>query len=212
MLSRTALIVVDVQYCIANLTDGVPDADEVTQAISSVLRHARLHNEIQIAHHESKRMVEIVFVQHDDKNPEDPLFRGKTTWNLLFPPQQGAEHERLVSKDVGKYKLGESYYHMTDLSLGDMFRSNPDLAASLCGQDIKHLVFVGLQTDFCVRASILGAIASGSDPSQIILLQGPHSTYDNISTGESHRQIKEDVEKQLTNLGFRLQHWENFVL
>jgi nicotinamidase-related amidase len=79
MLSRTALIVVDVQYCIANLTDGVPDADEVTQAISSVLRDARLHNEIQIAHHESKRMVEIVFVQHDDKNPEDPLFRGKTT-------------------------------------------------------------------------------------------------------------------------------------
>jgi nicotinamidase-related amidase len=212
MISRTALIVVDVQDGIANLTDGVPDADEVTQAISSILRDARLHNGIQITHYESKRMVEIVFVQHDDKNPEEPLYRGKATWNLVFPPQQSAEHERLVSKDVGKYKSGGSYYHMTNLSLGDMFRSNPDLAASLRGQDVRHLVFVGLQTDFCVRASILGAIASGFDPSDIILLQGAHSTYDNISTGESYRQIEENVEKQLTNLGVRLQHWENFVL
>jgi nicotinamidase-related amidase len=99
-----------------------------------------------------------------------------------------------------------------DLCLGDMFSSNPDLAASLRGQDVKHLVFVGLQTDFCVRASILGAIASGFDPSDIILLQGAHSTYDNISTGESYQQMKEEVGKQLTILGVRLQHWGNFAL
>lgn len=92
-----------------------------------------------------------------------------------------------------------------------MFESNLDLATSLHAQGVKHLVFVGLQTDFCVRASILGAIASGFDASDITLLQGAHSTYDNASTGKSYTQIKEDVEEQLTGLGVRLQHWERFT-
>jgi nicotinamidase-related amidase len=164
MTSQTALVVVDVQDGIANSTYGVPDAGEITHAISSIVPLARLHNETQSGSQGSKNSVEILLIQHDDKDPEDPLYRGKATWKLLFPPRQGV--------------------------LGDMFSSNPDLAASLRGQDVKHLVFVGLQTDFCVRASILGAIASGFDPSDIILLQGAHSTYDNISTGESYQQIK----------------------
>lgn len=99
----------------------------------------------------------------------------------------------------------------SEIYLGDMFESNPDLSASLRAQGVEHLVFVGLQTDFCVRASILGAIASGFDSSKITLLQGAHSTYDNASTGKSYRQIKEDVEKQLTDLGVRLQRWEQFA-
>lgn len=99
----------------------------------------------------------------------------------------------------------------TEICLGDMFESNPDLSTSLRAQGVEHLVFVGLQTDFCVRASILGAIASGFDASNITLLQGAHSTYDNASTGKSYRQIKEDVEKQLTGLGVRLQRWEKFA-
>jgi nicotinamidase-related amidase len=98
-----------------------------------------------------------------------------------------------------------------DLCLGNLFESNPDLAISLHGQGVEHLVFVGLQTDFCVRASILGAIASGFDASSITMLQGAHSTYDNASTGKSYRQIKKDVEKQLMGLGVRLQRWEKFA-
>jgi nicotinamidase-related amidase len=100
---------------------------------------------------------------------------------------------------------------VTKICLGNMFESNPDLATSLRAQGVEHLVFVGLQTDFCVRASILGAITSGFDASNIILLQGAHSTYDNASTGKSYTQIKEDVEKQLTDLGVRLQSWEEFA-
>lgn len=92
-----------------------------------------------------------------------------------------------------------------------MFESNPDLAASLHAQNVKNFVFVGLQTDFCVRASILGAIASGFDASNITLLQGAHSTYDNASTGRSYLEIKEDVEKQLSDLGVRLRKWEVFT-
>jgi len=92
-----------------------------------------------------------------------------------------------------------------------MFESNPDLATSPRAQGVKHLVFAGLQTDFCVRASILGAIASGFDAANITLIQGAHSTYDNASTGKSYPQIKEDVEKQLSDLGVCLRDWEDFA-
>lgn len=103
MVSRLALIVVDVQDGIANFIDGVPDADKIVPAIDSILRLTRLHNEIEICDLKSKDKVEIIFVQHDDKDPGDPLFRGKPTWELVFRPREKAKNERLVSKDVGGY-------------------------------------------------------------------------------------------------------------
>lgn len=93
---------------------------------------------------------------------------------------------------------------------GDMFTSNPDLAHSLREDGIANLVFVGLQTDYCVQASILGAIAAGFNASNIILLQGAHSTYDNTTTGKSYTQVKENVETQLADLGVCLQEWIKF--
>ncbi|KAH0162453.1 putative amidase family protein, partial [Aureobasidium melanogenum] len=161
MSDKTALVVVDVQDGIANALDGVPDAEQIKQAIGSVLDLARQYNQ-----------------------EYDPLHRGKATWNLVFPPQQDVATERLSSKNIG-----------------DMFTSHPDLASSLCTEGVTNLVFVGLQTDFCVRASIIGALASGFNAFNIKLLQGAHSTYDDATTGRSYREIKEDVETQLSNLG-----------
>jgi nicotinamidase-related amidase len=106
MAFRQALIVVDVQDGISNSIDGVPDADKIVPAIDSILRLTRLYNDLGIRGPESKDKVEIVFVQHDDKDPEDPLHRGKPTWELIFQPREKAKNERLVSKDVGEYKRG----------------------------------------------------------------------------------------------------------
>lgn len=92
-----------------------------------------------------------------------------------------------------------------------MFTSNPELAISLRMEGIANLVFVGLQTDYCVRASVLGAIAAGFDASSIRLLRGAHSTYDNATTGRSYAQVREDVEAQLANLGLHLQDWKEFA-
>lgn len=108
MTSRTALVVVDVQEGIANQKDGVPDADKINKAIGSILRQARQHNDVNSQRAEQ---IEILFIQHDDKDPEDPLHRGKSTWNLVFPPRQGTENERLVSKDVGRYLPRSACYH-----------------------------------------------------------------------------------------------------
>lgn len=89
--------------------------------------------------------------------------------------------------------------------------SNPDLATSVQVEGIANLVFVGLQTDYCVRASILGAIAAGFNASSIKLLQGGHSTYDNATTGKSYTQVKNDIETQLANLGVCLMDWREFA-
>ncbi|THY72586.1 hypothetical protein D6C94_06597 [Aureobasidium pullulans] len=187
MGTRTALFVVDVQEGIANATDGVPDAEQIKQAISSVINLARQHNDTLTGDEKSSEKLKIIFVQHDDKDPKDPLHRGKPTWNLVFQPRPGFDTEMLVSKNVR-------------------------LAASLRDEGIANLVFVGLQTDYCVRGSILGAISSGFEASNIVLLQGAHSTYDDATTGKSYVQIKADVEKQLMNVGVRLQDWKEFIL
>jgi len=100
MAPKTALVVVDVQEGIANLTSGVPDADKITKAIGAILLLARQHNEVN---REREKAIEILFIQHDDKDSEDPLYRGKPTWNLVFPPRQGVKTERLISKNVGTY-------------------------------------------------------------------------------------------------------------
>jgi nicotinamidase-related amidase len=104
MASRLALIVVDVQDGIANSIDGVLDADKIVPAIDSILRLTRQHNDSEIREPGSKGEVEILFIQHDDKDPQDPLYRGKPTWELIFQPRENAKNERFVSKDVGKYE------------------------------------------------------------------------------------------------------------
>ena len=107
MITRTALIVVDVQEGIATLPDGVPDADKIVLAIGSIIQLARQRNEeVQMRNEASERSVKLLFVQHDDKDPEDPLHRGKPTWDLVFPPRQGLKTESLISKNVGRYQSG----------------------------------------------------------------------------------------------------------
>ncbi|KAI5206821.1 hypothetical protein E4T39_02246 [Aureobasidium subglaciale] len=99
MIARTALIVVDVQDGIANLNDGVPDAEQVNHAISSILHLVRQHND-NAAQTGTTKPIKILFIQHDDKDPSDPLWRGKPTWELVFPPRKGSISEMLVSKNV----------------------------------------------------------------------------------------------------------------
>lgn len=94
--------------------------------------------------------------------------------------------------------------------LGNVFESNVQLAQDLRLQGISQIAVTGLQSDFCVRASIRGAIASGFDAQRITLLQDTHSTFDNASAGKSHSQIKKDVEEELAALGVQLEEWQNF--
>jgi hypothetical protein len=94
---------------------------------------------------------------------------------------------------------------------GNVFESNPQLAQELRFQGITQIAVVGVQSDCCVRSSILGAIASGFDARDIMLLQGTHSTFDDAEEGRSYSQIKKDVEDELGALGVELMRWQDFV-
>ena len=100
--------------------------------------------------------------------------------------------------------------HRSSLNLGNTFESNIQLAQELRHQGITQLAVTGVQSDYCVRSSILGAIASGFDAQDITLLRGAHSTFDDASAGKSNLQIKKDVEEEVAALGVRLGEWQDF--
>jgi len=91
-----------------------------------------------------------------------------------------------------------------------VFESNVELSRQLRFQGITQLTVMGVQSDCCVRSSILGAIASGFDAQHITLLQGAHSTFDDAPAGKWYSQIKTDVEEELAALGVQLKEWQAF--
>jgi nicotinamidase-related amidase len=90
-----------------------------------------------------------------------------------------------------------------------VFESNPRLAQELRFQGITQIAVMGLQSNCCVRSSILGAIGCGFDAQDIRLLQGAHSTFDDAAAGKSYSQIKKDAEEELAALGVQLEEWQN---
>jgi hypothetical protein len=98
VFERRAVFVIDVQKYLIAGPDAVPDASEVRQAISDILKSTRQRNDSDVSSPKTK----IVFVQHDDKDPNDPLHKGMPTWELEFSPRKGDSAEVLVSKDVRK--------------------------------------------------------------------------------------------------------------
>jgi hypothetical protein len=80
VFDRRAVFVIDVQKYLIAGPDAVPDALEVRQAIGDVLESIRQHNNLALLNNlDPSRKTKIVFVQHDDKDPNDPLHKGKPT-------------------------------------------------------------------------------------------------------------------------------------
>jgi hypothetical protein len=100
VFERRVVFVIDVQKYLIAGSDAVPDALEVRRAISDILKSVRQHNDLAQLNNASSQKTKIVFVQHDDKDPNDPLHKGKPTWELEFNPRKGDDAEVLVSKDV----------------------------------------------------------------------------------------------------------------
>jgi hypothetical protein len=98
---RLAVFVIDVQKYLISGPDAVPDASQIRQAISDTLESVRQHNDlVEPKPHGSARKTRIIFVQHDDKDPNDSLYKGKPIWELEFNPRKDDDAEVLVSKDV----------------------------------------------------------------------------------------------------------------
>lgn len=99
----------------------------------------------------------VAFIRHD--GPEgDPLAPGASGWPV-WPLLGQAADEPTFGKSVG-----------------NAF-SNPELAEWVAGQGAKDVVLIGAQTDFCVAATVKGALAEGLG---VTVVSDAHSTLDSI--------------------------------
>lgn len=112
----------------------------------------------------------VVHVQNDGP-PGEPDEPGTVGWELIFP---AAEAEIVVRKGVP-----------------DAFAANTDLASDLRASGVKRVVVAGMQSNYCVAATSLGALENGFE---VVLASGAHATYDEK---ESAATISEKVEDEL---------------
>lgn len=106
----------------------------------------------------------VAFIRHD--GPEgDPLAPGAAGWPV-WPALGQAEHEPTFGKSVG-----------------NAF-SNPELGLWLARQGADEVILLGAQSDYCVAATVKGAIAAGLNAT---VVSDAHSTWD--FGGESAAEI-----------------------
>ena len=118
----------------------------------------------------------VAFVRHD--GPEgDPLAPGEPGWPV-WPALGQADDEPTFAKSVR-----------------DAF-SNPAFGDWVAGQGAGAVVILGAQTDFCVTATVKGAIARGLG---VTVVSDAHSTLDSAS--ESARQIIARHNDEFTEAG-----------
>ncbi|TCL73932.1 isochorismatase family protein [Rhizobium sp. BK251] len=149
MTQKTAnpapVVVIDLQ---TGLLDGV--AEPAVHGAGGLVERAR--EIIGWARQDGRK---VAFVRHD--GPEgDTLTPGAPGWPVSPALGQRAD-EPTFSKSVG-----------------DAF-SNPDFAAWVAGQGAGEVVLLGAQTDFCVAATVRGAIAAGLG---VTVVSDAHSTVD----------------------------------
>lgn len=99
-MSRTALFVIDIQHALAlDPKTAIPHASRVIDSSTTILNKARSHIDSARASGKSPDL-EIVIVQHEETPDRGNLQRGSQAWELVFPPRDGDEDERLMGKNV----------------------------------------------------------------------------------------------------------------
>lgn len=99
-MSRTALFVIDIQHALAlDPKAAIPHASRVIHSSTAILNKARSHIDSTRARGKSPDL-EIFIVQHEETPDSGSLQRGSQAWELVFPPRDWDENERLVGKDV----------------------------------------------------------------------------------------------------------------
>ena len=110
-----------------------------------------------------KKNVEVIYVQHDD-GPGSGFSIGDEDFEIA---------------DFVAPKEGEKVFYKT---INSCF-GNKELADYLASTGEKELMIIGLQTNFCIDASIKSAFERGY---KVIVPEGTNSTFDNdYMTGET---------------------------
>jgi nicotinamidase-related amidase len=99
-MSRIALFVIDIQVELAqDPKTEIPHARRIREAGELILSKARSIIDTARANRQHPNL-EIVIVQHEEKAEDGTLVRGSQPWKVIFPPREGDDVERLVSKNI----------------------------------------------------------------------------------------------------------------
>lgn len=126
----------------------------------------------------------VVFVQNDG-GEGDPDVPGAAGWELVHTPTDGGT---AVNKAVP-----------------DRFAANPGLARRLQAAGVDRVTVVGMQSEFCVQATALGAVAAGFE---VRLLSGAHATFDGDLPAA---EVSAAVEQALVSRGVQIEGWASAI-
>ena len=114
--------------------------------------------------------VEVIYVQHDD-GPGTGFSVGDEAYE--------------IADQVAPEKTDKVYVKDINSCFG-----NPELSAYLQGMEDRCLMIVGLQTNFCIDASVKSAFEKGF---RVIIPEGTNSTFDNeyMDAGTTYRYYNE---------------------
>jgi nicotinamidase-related amidase len=143
-MEKTALLIIDVQLGMFDERFPVFNGDDLLSTIQSLIHKART------------AQMPIVFVQHNGKDENDPIYPGLPGWQI-HPEIAPLEGDTIIHKDHP-----------------DAFQ-NTDLQEKLQGLGITHLVEAGIQTEYCVDTTCRRAYSLGY---QVTLVKDGHSTWD----------------------------------
>lgn len=122
------------------------------------------------------RSLPVILVQHEELEGQGPLIHGSAAWQL-------ADGLVVQPQDLRVRKTTRDAFYRTDLL--------PLLQA----RGIDRVVACGMQTDYCVNATVRQAHVLGFD---VVLAADAHTTVDNGSV--SAEQIIADHNRQLARL------------
>jgi nicotinamidase-related amidase len=143
-MKKTALLIIDVQMGMFDERFPVYKGDDLLTTIKGLIQRARA------------AQIPIIFVQHNGKDENDPIYPGLPGWQI-HPEIAPLEEDTIIHKDHP-----------------DAFQ-NTDLRDKLQAMGITHLVAAGIQTEYCVDTTCRRAYSLGYG---VTLVKDGHSTWD----------------------------------
>lgn len=182
-MSETALLIVDVQndFCPGGALP-VPEGDQVVPVLNRAIERFQQGGGLIIASRDWHPARSAHFAAYGGKWPVHCV---QDTEGAAFHPQLRLPAEAVVvSKGTGENEDGYSAFEArTDdgTPLEDLLRE----------KGVRRLVVGGLATDYCVRASVLGALERGFE---VLVLRDAIRGVD-VQPGDSERALAEMQQK-----------------
>ncbi|KFY07249.1 hypothetical protein V492_07320 [Pseudogymnoascus sp. VKM F-4246] len=175
------LLVIDVQRCIMYPPNPIPGSAEVLRNLETALARERA----------ASPPTKVIWIRHGEE--DDPEFTPNTpSWEIvqteLFRIQ---DNEAIVDKTTpdGFYKTSLASH----------------IETGTFDPQTLQLVVMGVQSDFCVQATIRSAIARYPS-ARVSLVHGAHGTYGNEKRGKSAEEVSDQIERELKDEGVVIEY------